>query len=241
MRIAAKTLSKRVYAGLCFLTFVLVMSVLLNAQEKPGQPGLPVPGNHSAAAGDCPKCKTGEFSTTVQKLVEHGEYVYVVDPPCSSDVSADVTKLGRALADGALPGLSDAAGPLVDQASANAARFIGSQVRGTVGEILSKYTNPHAQCELVCAVIPKDANNVQAYSLWAGDGARGVGKCEKDANGWIVCPVGQSKWMDPQETKNEKTQIACATFMNWSHDRARWASMTVYYTMPAGKKPIDLR
>jgi hypothetical protein len=237
MRTVTETLSKNVYTELCCLAFVLAMPLLLNAQ---GQPGLPVPGNHSAEAGDCPKCNTGEFSTTVEKLVEHGDYVYVVDPPCSSDVSADVTKLGRAAADGALPGLSEAAGPLVDQASANAAKFIGSQARGTIGEILSKYTNPHAQCEVVCAVIPKDAST-QAYSLWAGDGDRGASKCEQDANGWIVCPVGFSKWVDPQETKNEKTQLACSTFMNWSHDRARWASMSVYYTMPAGKKPINLR
>src|SRR6266851_6272650 len=64
-----------------------------------GQPGLPAPGNHSAEAGDCPKCKAGEFSTTVEKWVDHGDYVYVPDPPCSSSVSSDVQQIGRQLAD----------------------------------------------------------------------------------------------------------------------------------------------
>lgn len=229
--------AKSLRAWLQAAMFVFALTTWLNAQ---GQPGLPVPGNHSIDAGDCPKCKAGEFSTTAERLVDHGDYVYVENPSCSADVSQDVKKAGRALADGALPGLSEAAGPLVDQQSVNVIRVVGSQTRGVVGELLSKYSNPHAQCELVCAVIPKEAN-VTAYSLMAGDGDRGVAKCEKEGNGWIVCGVGWSKWQDPQEEKNEKTQIACGTFMNWSHDRARWASMTVFYTMPPGKKPIDLR
>jgi len=230
-------LLKKACVVLCSVMFALTLPVVSNAQ---GQPGLPAPGNHSAEAGDCPKCQAGEFSTTAERLVGTGDYVYEENPPCSSDVSADVKKLGRALADDALPGLGEAAGPLVDQASANAARFIGGQTRGFVGELFSKYSNPKAQCELVCAIIPKDAS-VKAYSLMAGDGDRGVGKCEKEGNGWIVCSVGWSKWQDPQEEKNDKTQVACATFMNWSHDRARWASMSVYYSMPPGKKPINLR
>lgn len=228
---------KKPYPELFCVITLLMFPLVSRAQ---GQPGLPVPGNHSADAGDCPKCKPGEFSTTVEKLVQHGQYVYVENPPCSADVNDDVKKLGRAAADYALPGLSEAAGPLIDQASAQAAKFIGDQARGTIGEILSKYTNPTAQCELVAAIIPKDAT-VTAYSLWAGDGDRGISKCEKDANGWIVCSVGWSKWQEPDAEKNDKTQVVGAVFMNWSDNRARWASLTVYYTMPAGEKPIDLR
>jgi hypothetical protein len=236
-RTLADVFSQDVYRAFCSLTVVFAMSVVLNAQ---GQSGLPAPGNHSAAAGDCPKCNAGEFSTTAEKLVARADYVYVENPPCSSDVNADVTKLGWVLEDAALPGLSDAAGPLVDHASADAAKFIGAETRGAVGELLSKYANPRAQCELVCVVIPKDAT-VRAYSFMAGDGDRGVGKCENDSNGWIGCSVGYSKWDEPREVRNEETHVTCATFMNWSRDRARRASMTVYYTTPAGKKPVDLR
>ena len=226
--------------GLFVFYFLVCALVLPLMSVADGQPGLPSSGNYSAEAGNCPKCKPGEFATTANKLVGHGDYVYVENPPCAGEVSGDVKKLGRAAADGALPGLSEAAGPLVDQASVAAAKYIGSQVRGTIGDLLSKYTNPHAECQLVAAVIPKEAN-VTAYSLMAGDGDRGVGKCEKDANGWIVCSVGWSKWQDPQDETNEKTQLVGAVFMNWSHDRARWASLTVFYTMPNGRKPIDLR
>jgi hypothetical protein len=233
----ADRFSQHLYRAFFYLTFVFAMSGASGAQ---GQAGLPAPGNHSSEAGNCPKCNVGEFSTTAQKLVERATYVYVEDPPCSLDVNSDVKKLGNALDDAALPGLSDAAGPLVDQASAQAVKSIDAESREAVGEVLSKYTDPHEQCALVCAVIPKAAK-VQAYSLMAGDGDRGAGKCETEANGWIKCSVGSAKWDEPQEERYYETHVVCTTFMNWSHDRARWASMTVYYTMPEGKKPAGLQ
>jgi hypothetical protein len=210
------------HRSVAVMSLFLVLSVAAAAQ---GQPGLLVPGNHSAEAGDCPKCRPGETSTTVEKLVGHGDYVYVTDPPCSSEVSADVKKLGRELADAALPGLSEAAGGIVDDTSARAVRFISDQARGTIGEILSKYSNPQAQCELLCTVIPQEATFNNDLTLMAGDGDRGVSECTKDNNGEIVCGVGWSKWQEPQFEKNNKTQLICSVFMNWSHDRGRWASM----------------
>jgi hypothetical protein len=233
----ADRLSQYVYRAFCHLVFVLAISVASCAQ---GQPGLPVPGNHSSEACNCPKCDAGEFSTTVEKFVEHASYVYVENPPCSLDVNADVKKLGNTLDEGSSPGLSDAAGPLVDQAGAKAVKSIDAETREAVGEVLSKYTDPGEQCQLVCAVIPKVAK-VQAYSLMAGDGDRGVGKCENEANGWISCSVGYAKWDEPQEERYYEAHVICTTFMNWSRDRARWASMTVYYTMPEGKKPEKLQ
>jgi hypothetical protein len=232
-----KVLQVSVAMASCFAWCVLTLPALGQAHE----PDLPIPGNHSAAAGDCPKCKSGEFGTTVEKWVDHGDYVYVPNPPCSSSVSDDVKKIGRTLADNALPGLSQAAGGIVDDITAKAVKFIGSQARGTIGEILSRYTNPQAQCELVCAVIPQNATYNNSISLLAGDGDRGAGACTLDANGDIPCSVGWSKWQQPKHEQNEATQLVCSVFMNWSHDRARWASMTVFYTMPPGQHPLELR
>jgi len=123
-----------------FLRLIALILPLMSIAD--GQPGLPSSGNYSAEAGNCPKCKPGEFATTANKLVGPGDYVYVEDPACAGDVSGDVKKLGRAAADGALPGLSQAAGPLVDQASLAAAKYIGNQAHGTIDQLLSKYTNP---------------------------------------------------------------------------------------------------
>ncbi len=65
--------------------------------------------------------------------------------------------------------------------------------------------------------------------------------CEKALRRLIIYIGRVVEMARPTRGEEHKTQVACATFMNWSHDRARWASMSVYCTMRSGKKPINLR
>src|SRR5437879_573268 len=120
-----------------------------------------------ANGADCPECDPGEWRLVVSRTVDVGDYVYVPDPACDDDsVRVQRDEIARALADYAEPGLGEAAGPLIDALTDTANRFFKENVRGTVGEVMSSYTTPTAQCAILAGVVPKDAD-VTGVKYWA--------------------------------------------------------------------------
>lgn len=203
---------------------------------------VPTQGVFSAKDGNCPQCKPGEWAVTVNLQVAHGQYVYVENPPCAQNINHELEEMASKLADSQIPGISQVAGPVVDLVSDQARSIVSDNVRGFVGELLSKYTEPSAQCQLVSAVIPPDAN-ITGKTLIVDDGDRGVGDCDHNEGGQYTCwfddshDVGWCKWLEPERKGNTVSAI----FMNWSHDRDRVASMTLFFVPAPGKEPIPTR
>jgi hypothetical protein len=107
------------------------------------------------------------------------------------------------------------------------------KVGGAVGEILQLFYGPrYARCAPVSVVIPVGSQIVRvAYEARDGSGS---GPCNLDGNGWIVCGVGWSLFEPYQVTPAGNSMIVTAIFKNWSHDRERGATLTVYFIPPNG-------
>jgi hypothetical protein len=222
-------------------TFMSVFCLCLMVAASRGQ-SLPAQGTFSASEGTCPQCKPGEWAVTVNVQVPHGQYVYVENPPCSENINHELEKMGSQLSDVALPGISQVAGPAIDLVSDQARAVVSDNIRGFVGELLSKYTEPSAQCHLVSAIIPSDAT-IMGKTLIVDDGDRGIGDCDHNEGGQYTCwfddshDVGWCKWLEPERKGN----TVSAVFMNWSHNRDRLASMTIFFKPAPGKEPIPTR
>lgn len=186
---------------------------------------------------DCPECDPGEWRLVVSRSVDVGDYVYVPDPPCDDDsMTEQRNEIARALADYAEPGLGEAAGPLIDALADTTNTFFKQNVRGTVGEYLSSYTTPTAQCAILAGIIPKDAN-VTGAKYWAADG---VDPDEKTCNPDNDCGIGWSKFYPAYAEDRAGGKAICAVFANWSDDRERVATMAIYFKPLPGKDPIPI-
>jgi hypothetical protein len=174
---------------------------------------LPAPGVR--ALGD------GSYDLTAEVWVDHGDYALNNNHPCSADHSAQIAALSAAVqkAISLKPELAVLASPLVNSLATEAVKFVAQQ-GGDLGGIL--VPDRAANCSLVAVKIPAGAN-VEAISYMAGDGGRGVSTCPGQPN--QDCGVGWCRF-DPATRDG---QVVAALFRNWSHDRARWASLTVRY------------
>jgi hypothetical protein len=189
------------------LAILCLVFLIVGPASGQSQSGLPKPGEFAASHGDCPSCQPGEWAVTVEKMVSHGDYVYVEDPPCSQDVQSQLDQLGRQLVDSQIPGISSVVGPVIDVASDQARAFVSNNIRGFVGQMFSKYTGAGSECQIVSVIIPGDAAIV-GKTLLVGDGDRGVGDCDESQGGQYPCyfdgihdqahEVGCSKWLEPE-------------------------------------------
>lgn len=201
----------------------LVLSPKLRAQEWIA----PAPGLSDTA--HCSECDPGEWRLIVERVVDPGDYVYVPDPPCNdASLTAQRGEIARALADYALPGLGQAAGPLIDALNDNAATWFKQNVQGSVGEFLSSYTKPVAECQIVAGIIPKDAT-VTGVKYWADDGIAHQQTCGPDANGDIICGIGWSKFYPAYREDRAGGTAVSAVFANWSNNRQRGATLGIYF------------
>jgi hypothetical protein len=162
-----------------------------------------------------------DWLITTTQDVPHGDYVYVPNPPCAQNTTELVQRLNDRLQQFAGPAISQFAGP------------VSSVTKGDSGSAVERLLRlpgkePRAQCQLVCAVYPKDAK-VENIDLWAGEQNQPVSKCSLDKNGEFPCEIGWSKWLKPVVVQQGHSGLACGVFMNWSHDRNRTASMTVVF------------
>jgi hypothetical protein len=214
----------------------LTLSVGAQAQRKWISPPA---GN--ASGQNCTECDPGEYRLIVSRNVDVGDYVYVPDPPCDDQgLNNQRHEIAEALADYAEPGLGRAAGPLIDALSDQAAAYFKANVGGTVGEFMSSYTTPTAQCEIVCGIIPVDAA-VTGVKYWADDGVDPEEKtCAQGSDGQIYCGIGWSKFFPAYTVAKAGGKAVCSVFSNWSADRERGATLGIYYRPVPGHEPIPI-
>src|SRR5262249_11970102 len=158
-------------------------------------------------------------AVVVERWVDHGDYVQESDPSCNRNVSAELLKSGRAFADSQVQGASDYAGPLIDEATKQIAGVLaGAQQGGTIGALITSMTGSHANCQVLCAVLPKNAQITETV-FNVGDGGLGAGACDKDGTGQSPCFGGWSKFVPMAPVSGTQRILACNEYRNWSHDR----------------------
>jgi hypothetical protein len=194
-----------------------------------------------AKGSDCPECDAGEWRLVISRNVDVGDYVYVPDPPCDDEAIGEQRReLGRALADYAEPGLGEAAGPFIDALTDTANNYFKANVRGTVGEYLSAYTTPTAECQILAGIVPKDAD-VTGVKYWAADGVDPEERtCDPGDDGNLNCGIGWSKFYPAYTEAQAGGKAVCAVFSNWSDDRERTATIAIYFRPLPGKAPIPI-
>lgn len=148
-------------------------------------------------------------------------------------------EIARALADYAQPGLGEAAGPLIDALSDQTATWVKQNIGGFVGEYLASYSNPVAQCQLVCGVVPKDST-ITGVKYWADDDIAGQQTCSPAPDQNINCGIGWSRFFPAYTEDQAGGRAVCAIFANWSNDRVRGATLGIYFKPVPGKAPIPI-
>jgi hypothetical protein len=229
------------------LILLLTYSIFSQDQPQPGQKGLKAPG--VVRCGDQPKtlgCDAyvkqhpNYYTATSQAWVQHGDQIRNDGwPPCESgtDSANQLKTLAKtvALAANVHPALKAAAiilsGPVIDNLESYA-----KQSGGDIGFIL--FPNRKATCKPVAVALPVGARIIE-IAYFYGDGDAGSGACVPEGHGWVVCKCGYSGWEATQKNRviGPKDRVVGAVFKNWSHDRARWASIVVTFDPPPGWKP----
>jgi hypothetical protein len=163
-------------------------------------------------------------SVMADVIVPSGDYITASGiPGCGSNPFDAVQAAANVIAGaqtggwiGALTGVLDSLGR-------------SGKVGGAVGDILQLFYGPrYASCAPVSVVIPAGSRIVNAvYS--ARDGVDGERPCSLDGNGNNVCGIGWSLFEPLQVTPAGNSMIVTAIFKNWSGDRERGATLTVYF------------
>jgi hypothetical protein len=199
------------------LTAVITLATLGTAHSSfaQGQPGLRPPG---VAA-----FPNGIYVVTAQVWVDHGEYAVDNNHPCNADHAAQAAAIAAAvqLAVRKNRALAWLATPLVNSLASQAVQEIANK-GGDLGALL--VPERAANCSLLAVKIPYNAR-VEGYEYRVGDGGYGVFPCPGQYN--QDCGAGWSRF-DPAQ---QNGQTVTALFRNWSHDRARWASFSVVYSL----------
>lgn len=192
--------------------------------SKNGYGSQDLPGLTSAGE-NCPKCQPGENVVTATQLVPHGDYVYVPNPPCAQQLPQTANELNKRIAEFAGPAIADFAGPVTSLVNGDAKR-LGFIEKALGGE-------PTAQCQLICVVYPRESK-VLSVTLSAGEENQPVKECSLDRD----CDIGWSKWLAPFSSQTQSSALTCSVFMNWSHNRTRTASLSVFFKPRDGWKPL---
>src|SRR5437899_1452661 len=155
---------------------IAILAMAEQASPQAHQKELPVPGNYSGTS--CPTeihgCLKNQSAVVIEQLVPQGVRVSVPNPPCEQDVSAELIKGARALADAKTKGsASTYAGPAIDEATKQLAGALASlNLGGTGGDIVRSMTGSKATCSVLCIVLPARAWVQGEPVFWAGDGDR---------------------------------------------------------------------
>jgi len=198
------------------------------------QDGMLRPGVWGPGSPECADCDSNMHVIVVEMLVPPGTYQRGPDPSCTPEISQRVTDFKKSATrqvDDLMPGSGEYVGPVIADATGKLVDQIQrANNGGALGGMLNSITGQGpATCRMIMAVIPKGMiHHVTYYQI--GDGARGWGLTSKDGNDWWVASnVGQAKFIEQPDISGEKGTIVSALFMNWSHDRDRWAVMKVRY------------
>jgi hypothetical protein len=223
------------YAGVS-----VILAACLCAQGPPGQPGLPAPGIHRSATA-------GLYEATTQVLVEASDQIRNENwPPCEGAANNMLADAARAFikASNADPKLKIIATILVGPIMQKLDEF-ARKSGGDIGLFIAP--NRKASCKPLAVALPV-GSVVRGFRLFAGDGGRGFHQCLQDGNGHFVCNVDHVNgqivavpngvafcgWesVPPVTRISASNQVVGAVFKNWSHDRQRWASLTVLFRPP---------
>jgi hypothetical protein len=169
---------------------------------------------------DCPGCKSGEYGATAVQSVGHGDYVYEADPSCSSDMNQQMAALGEAYATS--QGAAAYAGPIYGAIATAAGQVVKDHIYGSVGQFLSQWTNPSANCQLIAVAIPRKAKYV-GYRLEAKEAGEGT---------WHPCAVNGGcleGWCKFTQEPYNNNGVVATIFKNWSHNRERNIRLTAYF------------
>ena len=154
--------------------------------------------------------------------VGHGDYILASGVPgCGQNSIDPVAEAAKALAAGYAGGFYGSLTSVL-QSAAKAAR---PQTAGAIGQALDLVMggDRYANCVPVSVVIPAGAQIIR-YQYVASDGS-GSGACEIGQD----CQIGWSRFDPPQVYAAGSSVIVTSNFRNWSGDRTRNATMTVYY------------
>jgi hypothetical protein len=163
------------------------------------------------------------LSASENWTVGPGDYILTSGiPGCGQNTVDPINEAAQALAAGSQGGVYGALISVL-QSAAQTAR---PQIGGTIGGILDAIYGGgrYANCVPVSVVLPAGARIV-GYQFVASDG-HGSGLCVLGQD----CQIGWSRFDPPQRYNAGNSLIVASTFRNWSHDRTRSATMTVYFT-----------
>jgi hypothetical protein len=187
-----------------------------------------------ALAQSAPNFGPGVRVMTVKQYVKNGYYAGTPTPYCigNTNVFDFVNSVASALADPDDPSFT---GALLDVLNRYHNEIRGGlQLQGWVNQVLTQiYGDESARCNPLVAILPAGSQIVAfGYDAQEANGSGGA-PCTLDGNGWYVCGIGFSKFPNKPITMPAGNSLLVTTlFMNWSHDRDRIASMTIYYRPP---------
>jgi hypothetical protein len=175
------------------------------------------------------RAQTALSKVVVDHVVAPGKYAYDNNHQCISD-----SKVGQVVSMAANALMQSKKYALVGELISviNTYHDPLRNQGGAIGEFLANiYQDGDSQCKPLMAVIPA-GSVIVSYQYEARDGF-GQGPCPEDGNGWPICVIGYSKFAGPPEvTSAGNSLIVTGLFMNWSGNRERGATMTIYYMPP---------
>ena len=214
------------------LGLVFVTSIASITPPQAHQPDLPNPG--------LTRNQDGSWTFTVERLVPPGDYALEPIPPCPDDHM----NRSRTLFDDLLGAVKGTVGVVlraVPEFTDDLARVIGKQ-GGDLAALLVQ--DRYSSCTPIGVGLPEGSRALE-LTLTVGDGQRGHAVCDvkvASEDSLFVCErpgsggVGHAAFTAP--TADMITRPFIVTFRNWSHDRDRWASVSVRFVPPPGVTPF---
>jgi hypothetical protein len=157
--------------------------------------------------------------------VGHGDYVTSDGVPgCGNNALDPIQEAAKALAAFGGGGYWGALGSALN----SAAQGVRPQTQGFAAWVLDQIYGGgrYANCVPVSVVIPA-GSQIMGYRFEASD-FTGSRLCVLGSD----CQIGWSRFDPPQTTQAGNEVIVTSVFRNWSHDREREATFTVYFRQP---------
>jgi nucleoid-associated protein YgaU len=159
-----------------------------------------------------------ELLSEKRVYADHGDYADVDNPQCHVRGQDDPTKVILGLVNGDIPSLPQAVGVIMELALPTVQRAIAG-TGGDIGKLFAP--NRYATCVSAAMIIPARVTNIDIK------GFTDEGPCDIPNGSFHKCKAGWSAWIWAQQNN-----YIVGTFKNWSHDRARNATLRVYGTKP---------
>jgi hypothetical protein len=205
--------------GFFWLTYSVIATVVLGCVFS-----------HSLFANsvsrECVGADPGDYCATSEIVVFPGEYVYENRPGCDKSVGTIFASVAQTYGRSTRTQASEYAGSLNNQNLVQLDR--STHLSGGDLNLLGREGRV-ANCALLAIAIPRNAilkgANVEA--------------AEERGSEWHACslsedcPIGWSSFDKVLQQDTPNGIVIAVPFKNWSHNRARRARLTVYFTPPS--------